>query len=111
MKKNQNVTIFIPVAQLSATWKGEFDRLPANKTFDLVLDYPFGGTREHHFPIKTGKKGMGLVALLGKIGKAYEKIYEDPDENDVFGHDIDDLQLEGIQVNHKTKKITLSIGS
>jgi hypothetical protein len=112
MKKNeQSVTIFIPVAQLSATWKGEFKKLPANKIFDLVLDYPFGGARVHRFPIKTGKKGMGLIALLGKIGQAYEKIYEDPDKNEVFGHDIDDLQLEGIHVNYKTKKITLDIGS
>lgn len=110
-KTKQSVIIFIPVAQLSAIWQGEFDRLPANQTFDLILDYPFGGDREHHFPIKTGKKGMGLIALLGKIGKAYEKIYEDPEESGVFGHDIDDLQLEGITVNYKTKKITLGIGS
>jgi hypothetical protein len=110
-KTKQSVTIFIPVAQLGATWKGEIDRLSANQTFDLVLDYPFDGERKHHFPIKTGKNGMGLIALLGKIGQAYEKIYEDPEENGVEGHDIDDLQLEGINVNYKTKKITLDIGS
>lgn len=109
--KNQNITIFIPVSQLSTSWKGDFQKLPPNKTFDLVLDYPFGGTRVHHFPIKTGKKGMGLIALLGRIGKAYEKIYEDPEKNGVFGHDIYDLQLEGIRVNYKTKKINLDIGS
>lgn len=113
MKKKivkQSVTVFIPITHLGSLWKGVFDKLPANQTFDLVLDYPFAG-REHHFTISTGKKGMGLIALLGKIGQAYEKIYEDPDKNGVFEHDICDLQLEGINVNRKTKKIMLLIGS
>ena len=110
-KKTQHITIFIPVSQLNGPWKGELERLPANKTFDLILDYPFGSVREHHFAINTGKKGMGLVALLGRIGKAYEKVYQDPDKYGVFGHGIDDLQLEGIRINYKTRKIHLDIGS
>jgi hypothetical protein len=110
-KSKQSITIFIPITQLDAIWRGELDRLPANQTFDLIIDYPLGGARAHHFPIKTGKHGLGLIGLLGKIGQAYKKLYEDPDENDIFGHDIDDLQLEGISVNFKTKKITLDIGS
>lgn len=110
-KATQSITLFIPVTQLSATWKGEFDRLPANKTFDLIIDYPLGGAQPVHFPIKTGKRGMGLIVLLGKIGQAYEKLYEDPDGNHIYGHGIDDLQLEGIDINYKTKKIILYIGS
>jgi hypothetical protein len=107
----QSVSIFIPVSQLGASWKGELDRLPANQTFDLVLDYPFGGAVKHHFPIKTGKRGLGLIGLLGKIGQAYEKIYENPDDNGVFGHDIYDLQLSRVNVNFKTKVITLDVDS
>ena len=109
--KNVNLTLSIPIAQLSAIWKGEMDRLPANETFQLLIDYPFGGSREHYFKIKTGKNGLGLIGLLGKIGKAYEKIHERPEESGVFGHDIDDLRLEGVSVNFKTKVITLDVGS
>jgi len=113
MKKKtiQSLTMFIPVSQLDATWNGQLDKLPANQTFDLIIDYPFGGEHEYHFPIKTGKRGLGLMGLLNKIGKAYAKIYNDPDKYQVFGHDIGDLQLEGIKVNFKTKRIRLSIGS
>jgi hypothetical protein len=109
--KNQNVSVHIPVTMLASYWKGDFQKLPANRIYELIIDYPFGGAREHHFPIKTGKHGLGLVGLLSKIGKAYEKIYEDPSTNGVFGHDIDDLNLSGVRVNHKTKKIRLDVDS
>ena len=109
--KKQSAWLFIPITDLGCGWKGEIDRLPANQTFDLVIGYPLGGTKPHHFPIKTGKKGMGLIALLGKIGQAYEKLYEDPVGNHIFGHGIDDLCLEGININFTAKTITLRVGS
>ena len=34
-----------------------------------------------------------------------------PDTNGVFGHDIYDLSLEGISINHKNKTIKLEVGS
>lgn len=114
MKKKvnkQSISLFIPVSQLGASWKGGLNKLPANQTFDLIIDYPFGGERKHHFPIKTGKHGLGLIGLLSKIGLAYEKIYENPEENGVFGHDISDLQLARVNVDFKAKTIKLDVDS
>lgn len=113
MKINkQNITIFIPVANLSAQWKGDFQKLPPNKTYTLVIDYPLSNNAQ--YKINTGKHGIGLVALLSKIGKFYQKTY-DMDDFDgrygIMGHDIEDLSLEGIHINHKLKRISLSIGS
>jgi hypothetical protein len=108
-KTKQSITIFIPVSNLEGIWKGDFEKLPTNQTFDLIINYPLD--REYHFVIKTGKKGMGLIDLLRKIGKVYNKIYFDPDKYGVWGHDIHDLQLEGINVDFKTKKITIEVGS
>ena len=113
MKKQikQSITIHIPIYYLNSIWKGDFKPLPANQIYNLVIDYPFGGERKHIFPIKTGKNGLGLIAILSKIGKSYNKIYENPEENGVFGHDITDLNLSGIKVNHKSKKITIDVDS
>ena len=110
-QNRQSAWLHIPITYLGHSWKGELSKLPANKVYTLVIDYPFGGARKHLFPIKTGKKGLGLIGLLSKIGKAYEKIYKAPEKNGVFGHDIDDLSLAGMSINHKTKKITLMVDS
>lgn len=108
--KKQSVSVFIPITNLTGTWKGDL-QLPKNQTFDLIIDYPFGCERVHHFPIKTGKHGLELTSLLNKIGEAYEKIYEDPEGNGVFGHDIYDLSLEGIDVDFVKRTIKLEVGS
>lgn len=119
MKNSQSVTIHIPVTMLSSIWKGDFKKLPANKTYELIIDYPL--IKPAIYNINTGKNGMGLVALLGKIGKLYQKTYDVEDatlkseeEGGRYGirnHDIDDLSLCGISVNHKYKKIRLSVNS
>lgn len=102
-KKNiQDITVFIPVTHLAAIWKGEFNKLPANKTFNLIVEYPV--EYKLNFPIKTGKTGLGLVRLLGKIGKIYEKIYQNPDKYGVVSHGIYDLCLEGLTVNLKKQR-------
>jgi len=114
MKNKQSLTVFIPVTNLSAIWKGDFNRLPANSTYQLIIDYPL--THPVTYNIKTGKNGMGLISLLSKIGKLYEKTYQDDDDSDgekhgIWGHDIGDLSLEGIDINHNRKTITLAVGS
>lgn len=114
MKKKANknsITIFIPISQLDAIWTGEFKNLPANQTFQLIIDYPLGGERPVPYNIKTGKTGMGLVKLLKKIGEAYVDLYTHADRYGVFGHDMEDLQLEGINVDFKKKIIRLDVGS
>lgn len=118
-KTKQSVDIFIPVTNLAAYWKGNFEKLPANKTYELVIDYPL--TKPARFKINTGKKGMGLIALLGRIGKLYQRVYDKEDATltseseggcyGIWGHDIGDLSIEGINIDHKKKLITLDVGS
>lgn len=113
-KKNQSITVHIPITMLSSIWKGDFQKLPPNQTYQLVIDYPLD--KPAVYPIKTGKNGMGLVVLLGKIGKLYQKTYDVEDESEqgrygIYGHSIDDLNLSGIRVNHKKKLITLGVDS
>lgn len=104
-----DVTIFIPVTNLDGFWKGSFKDLPPNKIYELIIDYPLSVKAK--FKIHTGKNGLGLIKLLGIIGKKYIHIYENPRQYGIWGHVIDDLQLEGITVNHKKKTIELSMGS
>lgn len=85
--------------------------LPPNETFELQIDYPCD---KSFFPIKTGPNGMGTMALVKEIGKAYQIVYQDADINNpynVWGHDVGDLVIERISVDFVTKKIKLGIGS
>lgn len=114
MKKNkEDITINISVTNLAESiWKGDLQKLPAKKIYELVIDYPLSNPAI--FKINTGKTGMGLIALLSKIGKLYQQTYDVEDANGrygIYGHDIDDLAIEGITVDHKKKRITLSVGS
>jgi hypothetical protein len=87
--------------------------LPPNNKFELIINYPL--SHPARININTGKTGMRFIGLVKKIKKAYHKIYEqddkDPDLYGIYGHSIDDLMLEGIEVDFIKKRITLSIGS
>jgi len=116
MKKKtnkQSVDVHIPVTMLSSRWGGNFEKLPPNKTYELLIDYPLDCPAR--FKIKTGKNGLNLAGLLGKIGKLYEEIYEADDQGDdrygIYGHDIGDLSLGGIIVDHDKMLITLGVDS
>lgn len=112
MKKKKNkksITVCIPVRELDGIWNGDFKNLPPNKTFELVIDYPLD--KPALFPIKTGKKGIGMLRLFKEIGKAYNKVYDDVYQYGVFGHDIGDLFLEGINIDYEKHKITIEVGS
>jgi hypothetical protein len=109
MRKNQSVTLFIPVTNLDAIWKGDASPLPPNQTYNLIIDYPLD--KPASFKIRTGKNGMTFLSLLNKIGIYYNKIYENEDKYGIWGHDIDDLSLQGVDINHKNKTINLSLGS
>lgn len=106
--KNSSLVLAIPVIELMY-FKGDFQKLPANKTFELVIDYPL--KHPALFKIKTGKSGMGLNLLLLKIGKNYEKVYQNESKYGIWGHNIGDLQLEGIEIDYKNKRITLHVSS
>jgi hypothetical protein len=118
MINRQHITLDVQVTNLTYTWKSNFQRLPPNKIYELVIDYPLSNPAV--YKIKTGKNGMGLVTLLGKIGKLYQRVYALEDRRisagkeglyGIWGHDMDDLAIEGININHKKKIITLDVGS
>jgi len=106
----QKVNCQIPIHMLTSTWKGEIKKLPSNKVFSLIIDYPVH--KELTFKINTGSKGLTFTKLLQKIGKVYETIYKSKKyEQFIYGHDISDLTLEDISVDMKNKSIRLGIGS
>lgn len=90
---------------------GEDIYLPPNETFELQIDYPCDKTI---FKINTGAKGMGSFGLVKEIGKGYQEIYKNAETTNpfnVWGHGIEDLALEGIDVDFTNKKIKLHVGS
>jgi hypothetical protein len=105
-RTHNRITVSIPVYQLSY-FKGDVDKLPPNSTYRLTIDYPLYEKRSYE--IKTGKSGMGLGALIRAIGKCYEKACENDDN--VWGHSIDDLFLEEIKINHSKKMIIVDVSS
>lgn len=120
MKNKQSITVFVPVTHLLGIWsRKEFQKLPANQTFELKIDYPL--SHPAYYKIRTGKKGMGLARLLVAIGKAYQKTYEVEDATmtseeeggryGIYGHAMEDLSIEGISVDYKKKTIRLDVGS
>ena len=89
-KVKQSITIFIPISQLVATWEGNLDKLPANQVFNLVINYPFGGTRKHEFPqSRLASTVWGWWACWAKLDKPMRRSMKTLTEMRVFGHDID----------------------
>ena len=116
MKKKvnkQNVNVFVPITMLASSWGGDFEKLPPNKIYDLLIDYPLDNPVK--FKIKTGKTGMDLAKLMNTIGNLYEKVYEideaDPNIYGIYGHYITDLNLSGINIDHNKLLITLDVDS
>jgi len=83
--------------------------LQPNTLYTLLITYPLNSGVE--FLIHSGDNGCGLISLLSDIGKAYEKVYASPEQFGIWGHDIGDLVLESISVDHDKRLITLSVGS
>ena len=85
--------------------------LPPNKTYRLMINYPF--SKAFLYKFKTGKTGMGIGALLGKIYECYVKQYKaaETDSEQNYWHIIEDLAIEGIEIDHKNNTIYLSMGS
>jgi len=79
------------------------------KDITIKFRYPLKGTFEFIF---HSEKGFDLDLLIRKIIIGYKKIYRNEtsiNHYGVFGHDISDLYLEGI--NYEDGKYELSIGS
>lgn len=108
MKTTEKLNLDLPISILKH-WNGKFEKLPANKIYNLIIDYPV--SQDFVFPINTGKSGISLISLINEIGKAYRKIYKNPSKYGVWGHDIGDLILVEIKVNHKKKLINIIVDS
>jgi hypothetical protein len=107
MKKNEFMRCDILVTN-SFCFKGKIT-LPSNQTYKLIIDYPVSLTYVKN--IKTGKTGKDSVDIIRAIGVAYTHVYNDTEKYGIWGHDMDDLVIEGIKVNHTKKIIELLIGS
>ena len=91
---------------------GKDINLPPNETYSMEIRYPF--TNPPIFvEVKTGKNGMGIGGLFKAIWKAYDvrfaKLYLGQDGSAL--HSVEELFLEGIDVDHKKRTIGLLIGS
>lgn len=87
----------------------EILNLMPDETYTLKIDYPL--EKPTYRFIKTGKVMMELWAILNKIEKFYREIYEDPEKYHVYGHDITDLVVESVTVNHVKRTISIGVGS
>lgn len=83
--------------------------LPPNENFVLIIDYPLNIAAE--FKFDTGKAGLGFAGIVNKIANAYSKIYDNEEKYGVYGHSFNDLVLEGMEVNFKSKTINIFVGS
>ncbi len=83
--------------------------LPPDQEYSIIIDYPL--RKPATFKVKTGKRGMGTSALIRKVGQLYNKVYANEAKHGVWGHEMQDLILSGIVVDHVRKLIQLSVDS
>jgi hypothetical protein len=101
-----------------------------SKTLVFMLDYPLN--KPVYFQLKMRKPGIQLKHLVRAVQRAYRKIYQveattsnieaghipgmlNRNETDgtygIWGHDLDDLVIEEISYDRKTKVWSFYIGS
>lgn len=100
------MTCDVPVERLEY-FSGKLDLKPKTK-YTLVIDYPLN--KPANFEFESGTK-PDLAELFAFIGKCYKNVYRDTVGYGVWGHDIEDLVIEGVSVDNKAKTIKLGIGS
>jgi hypothetical protein len=93
-------------------------RLRPNAVYRLTLTYPLA--REAIFEIPTGRRGLDFGQLVTSIAKAYAELYAQEDRDlaaggegrwGIYGHDLRDLHIEEIHLNHEARTIRLFVGS
>jgi len=106
-----NIYVNIQISDIDDYWKSNGNIgtcLLPNKIYTLIIDYPLD--KPTIFDIKTGKKGISVINLIGKIGKLYRKVYAE-EADKIWGHRIEDLCLEHIEIDNKKLTIKLGVGS
>lgn len=81
--------------------------LSPNETYTLIIDYPLNKAYKKSF--KSNSNGTTLGDLVNFISKKYEEVYNNEEKYGVWGHDIDQLIIETINIDGD--KITLGMGS
>ncbi len=69
--------------------------LTKSKSITIRLDYPLDG--DYDF-VYSSKNGFTLSKVISLIRKSYKKIYDNPGKYGVWGHDIGDLIIEGVEL-------------
>lgn len=117
--KRASVTLMMHVATTANCKSTKDIWLEPNQIFEVKIDYPLSHPAK--FKLRTGKDGMGIFGIATAICKKYQEIYDEEDERGededgdtkygIWGHDIEDLHLEGININFEKKTITIDVGS
>lgn len=79
--------------------------LPKGK-FTATIDYPM--SVEHTFTVEGP---LSTIELAIRVAKEYNKVYCEPDKYGIWGHCIEDLVLEGMDIDLKKKTIEIFVGS
>ena len=78
-----------------------------DEKISIQFDYPCDHlVFEYHH-----KKGFTRRQLYKAIVRGYEKIFGNEEKYGVWGHQLDDLVIDGVKYNPKKKLVTLDVGS
>jgi len=93
------------------TWCG-FEAKPLKVTIDYPVRKPIVFTLKPKTEVFCGQKQTywSLGIFLWQVAQKYVEIYKDPIKNQIWGHDISDLEFECVTVK-KNGTVELGIGS
>lgn len=97
-----------------ASWKEDngitiFSEKLKNKEVEVTISYPL---RTNYIFTFKDKGGMGCVTdLIDNIVSKYRFIYSKPENFGIWGHSIEDLIIERLNLDLTTNKIILYVGS
>ncbi len=88
-------------ALVRAASRGHAEKYLPTRTYTIDLDYPLHTiARVKVYPYRNdiGHKHVTVGYLLAMLGRAYKRIYREPDKFGVWGHGIGDLTFAKIAV-------------
>lgn len=88
-------------ALVRAAYRGHAEKYLPTRTYTVDLDYPLHAiARVKVYPYRTdrGHQHVTVGYLLAMLGRAYRRIYREPEKFGVWGHGIDDLTFAKIAV-------------
>lgn len=80
-----------------------------NREVEVTISYPL---RTNHTFIYKDKSGVGCVNdLINIIITKYKWIYSKPEKFGIWGHCLEDLVIEALNLDTESNKIILYVGS